>query len=201
LNFSSLVGHLDKLRDASLIQRRTLTEGLLSQTHDQDLPWISTILAGTTHTEHGPPIPRDVVEKALSSASGCSIAQVRAELRQTGTLPRVAEVLLSRSSQIGLSTRHLEVGEVLSELAAMSAPGLSRGTTLIRLTKLLVLSEPHDAMLVLEILLQESRAYVSRSVLNDVLAARLGVGCDSLSELVKKAGWRAATSAMIDGAT
>lgn len=187
---------LARIREASLIEKRTLVEGLIPSVSDSDLPPVVAVLAGEPLTERRVALSRNQIMKILSSVSGRSVGEVGSELRRLGSIPSVAESILGVKKQRELVKGKAGMDQVLSAIQGLSQPGPKRSARGM-LARLLSNSNPAAAGVILAILLRESPSYVARSVLADALAKRFGANRRQVLSLAAERGWRAATLVLL----
>lgn len=195
MRFGELVSHLDDIRGASLIQAGRLAQELLCRIQDPNLPGVAAIMSGSFKEYR--PLPEGLVERALATASGWSLGQVKGKLRRIGDLPHVAEVILHRRRQLKGDDDEPSVEEALMELEALFDSKVTRRAALLRLTKLLSHLDPPSARAVLQILLRQAKPYLRESALVDVFAERLGVEPEEMRRLRRSMGWRRAVTLLL----
>ncbi len=188
MRFSQLAGVLDEIRKSSLVGRRVLAEDLISAMPRSDRPGVAAILAGEKLS--GDRLPRDIVVRAISRASGCSRLKVEEILRESAGLPAAAEVLLGKRRQLSFTKDAPTVHEVMRELERMTDPTAKRRSILLHLTTLLSACEPSSARIVVAICLGESPKYLADSALLDLVAELDGRDPDGLRRRIGELGWR-----------
>jgi len=199
LNLSELTIALARIREASLIEKRRLVERLVASVSDSDLSLVVAVLAGEPLTDEKVALSRNQIMKILSSVSGRSVAEIRAELRRFGSIPLVAESILGARKQREIAQRKAGVDQVLSTIQALSQLGPTRSAA-AKLAHLLSTSDPAAAGVILAILLEESPSSVPRSMLADTLATRFGTNQTKVFSLAAEKGWRCAALALVAGA-
>jgi hypothetical protein len=188
LDFSELVTSLEELRGASILQERDLLRNLLESVPDVNLPFLVSVLAGST-PEPSKQVKPGVVKVAISRAYGLPIELVERTLREVGDLPGVAEALAERRLQKVIAPEEHDAKSVLDELQIILTPHKKNKKKKARLSNLLIAAPPASSRVVLEILIGQSSAYARKSVLLDYISQRFDVSLTMVRELVELKGW------------
>ncbi|MBI3034134.1 hypothetical protein HYY72_03160 [Candidatus Woesearchaeota archaeon] len=116
-------------------------------------------------------VAKQMMLKAISTASGMPAGEIEREWKKTGDLGKVAENLIARKRQVTLKNEELTVLKVFNNLRKLSEitgkGSVDRKTLLI--AELLTSASPREACYIVRTILQTMRVGVGSGVMRDAI--------------------------------
>ncbi len=161
---------------------------LLRKISPEDMDKVCYMSVGQIHPAYAG-IDLGVAEKlamrAISTASGMDLKEVSKSYKERGDLGKTMEEILTRRSQLALSTQRLTITQVYETLDRLAkATGKGAQETKIRLLSgLLVDATPKEAKYILRTVMGRLRLGIADMTLLDALAIVYGGGKDSRPDI------------------
>lgn len=175
MDYSILSGRYEKLEKiSSKLAKTDIIAEFIKSVPSRELPKIVLLLQGRvfpSHSEYELGIASQMMLKAISKASGISLAKVEDMFKKTGDLGLTAEQCVRVKKQSSLLKKKLTIDHVfenLQKLATITGEG-SQDKKLNLIAELIISSQPQEARYIVRTILGELRVGAAEGIIRDAI--------------------------------